>query len=144
MRPVGMRKAAMRLRWFANVWITLLVAAGLLLAPLAAPVMAAPMPAAANAKAHALSMADDMSMSDMSMSDMADEMPCCPDQTKSKGCDSCPFVALCMLTVSLPDPSGAATLVQRDPLRTAFAAKDDQLIDGLGAKPPDQPPRLMI
>jgi hypothetical protein len=120
----------MRLRRFANVGIMLLVAAGLLLAPLAAPIMATPMPVAATVAA------DDMSM--------ADEMPCCPDQTKSKGCDSCPFLALCMLTVSLPNPSGAATLVERHSLRTAFATRDDQLIHGLGAKPPDHPPRTLI
>ena len=137
----------MRLNWFAKVGTTLTVTVGLLLAPLAAPVMAMPVPAAAEAQA--MSMTDDMSMTDHvsmahDMSSMADGMPCCPDQTKSKGCDSCPFVALCMLGVSLPTPSGAATLVQRHPLRTAFAAKDDRLVDGLGAKPPDHPPRILI
>jgi hypothetical protein len=130
-RPrIDMRQQDMRLKRFANVWISLLVAIGLLLAPMAAPVMAASMPGAVTADAQAMSMAEDM--------------PCCPDQTKSKGCDSCPFVALCMLTVSLPVPSGAATLIERFPSRTVFAAKDDQLADGLGAKPPDHPPRTMI
>jgi hypothetical protein len=75
---------------------------------------------------------------------MADDMPCCPDQTKSKGCDSCPFVALCMLTVSLPVPSGVGILIERYPLRTAFATQDDLLIDGLGARPPDYPPRTNV
>ncbi|HEX2363749.1 MAG TPA: hypothetical protein VHJ00_01790 [Bradyrhizobium sp.] len=124
----------MRLRRFANVWIMLLVAAGLLLAPLAAPIMARPMSHAASAGAQAMSMADEM----------ADDMPCCPDRTKSKSCDSCPFVALCMLTVSLPAPSQAATLIERHPLRTAFAAHDDPLPAGLGAKPPDYPPRTIV
>ena len=126
----------MHLRRLANVWIMLVIAAGLLLAPLAAPVMATP------AGMQAMSMVDDTSMSD-DMS-MADEMPCCPGQTKSKTCDSCPFVALCMLSISLPSPSGAASLVERDALRTAFAPKDDQFVNGLGAKPPDHPPRMMI
>jgi hypothetical protein len=121
----------MHLSRLANVWIMLLVAVALLLGPLAAPVMAAQMPQTAEPPA--------MSMTDESMTD---EMPCCPDQTKSKGCDSCPLVALCMLTVSLPDPSGAASLIKRYPLRTMFSAKDDQFVDGLGAKPPDHPPRM--
>ena len=122
----------MSLKKLANVWIMLHVAVALLLAPLAVPVMATPMLEAAMT-----AMADDMSM--------ADDMPCCPDQqTKSQGCDSCPFVALCMLSVPLPSPSGAATLIERYPLRTAFAAKDDLFFHGLGAKPPDHPPRMMI
>jgi hypothetical protein len=130
-RPrIGMRQADMRLKRFANVWMSLLVAVGLLLAPMAAPVMATSVLGDVTAEAQAMSTAEDM--------------PCCPDQTKSKGCDSCPFVALCMLTISLSAPSGAATLIERYPLRTAFAAKDDQLADGLGAKPPDHPPRMMI
>ena len=129
-----MRQSTMHLRRLANVSIMLLVAAGLLLAPLAAPVMAAPMLSAANAEAQSMSM-DGMAM--------ADEMPCCPDHTKSKPCESCPFVALCMLTVSLPDPSEAGTLIERYPLRAVFAAMDDRFVDGLGAKPPDHPPRMM-
>jgi hypothetical protein len=120
-----MRQPAMDLRRLANVWIMLLVAVALLLGPLGAPVVAAQMPQAAS-EPQAMSMTDDM--------------PCCPDQ--SKGCDSCPLVALCMLTVSLPDPSGAATLIERFPLRTVFAAKDDRFVDGFGAKPPDHPPRI--
>jgi hypothetical protein len=127
-----MRQETMRLRNFANVWIMLLVAAGLLLAPLAVPIMAKPMSDTASTEA----MSDDMSM--------ADDMPCCPDQTKSRNCDSCPFVALCMLGASLPAPSGAATLIERHPLRTAFSANNDLLIDGLGAKPPDHPPRTIV
>lgn len=75
---------------------------------------------------------------------MADDMPCCPDQTKSKSCDSCPFVALCMLTISLPAPSGVGVLIARYPLRTTFATNNDLLIDGLGAKPPDHPPRTIV
>src|SRR5437868_3883105 len=115
----------MRLRRFANFWIMLIVAAGLLLAPLATPIMAQPTSHAASTEVQAMSMADEM----------ADHMPCCPDQTKSKSCDSCPLVALCMLAVSLPAPSGSASLIERRPLRTAFAANNDPLPAGLGAKP---------
>jgi hypothetical protein len=126
----------MHLRRLANIWIMLLVTAGLLLAPLAAPIMATPM--SESGSAHSMAMSDDMSMSD--------DMPCCPDQTKSKSknCDSCPFVALCMLGASLPAPSGTAALIERHPLRTAFAANNDLLSDGLGAKPPDHPPRTIV
>jgi hypothetical protein len=130
----------MRFGRFANLLIMFAVAAGLLLAPLAAPVMAASM--APNAAPHDMSIAHEMSMADEMST--ADEMPCCPGDTKNKTCDSCPFVALCMLGISLPAPSGAATLVERTPLRAAFAAMDDQRVDGLGAKPPDHPPRMMI
>jgi hypothetical protein len=121
----------MRLRRIANVWIMLVVAAGLLLAPLAAPVMAMPMSGAAGTET--MSMADEMS----------DDMPCCPDRTKSKSSD-CPFVALCMLGASLPTPWGAASLIERHALRTAFSVNNDLLIDGLGAKPPDHPPRTIV
>ncbi|WP_204320623.1 hypothetical protein, partial [Klebsiella pneumoniae] len=62
----------------------------------------------------------------------------------SKGCDDCPFLALCMLSVSLPLPAGAASLIARDPSQNAFAAGDDRLLDGLGAKPPDHPPRSNV
>jgi hypothetical protein len=123
-----MRQETMHLRRFVNLWIMLLVAAGLLFAPLAASVMA---------KATSDSASTEMQA-------MADEMPCCPDQTKSNDCDSCPFVALCMLSVSLPAPSGVGLLIARDALRTAFAANNDLLIDGLGAKPPDHPPRTIV
>jgi hypothetical protein len=125
-------KRTMRLRRLANVWIMLLVAAGLLLAPLAVPIMAKPMSDIASTGA----MSDDMSMSD--------DMPCCPDQTKTRNCASCPFVALCTLSVSLLHPSSAAALIERHPLRTVFAAEDDQLIDGLAARPPIHPPRMIV
>jgi hypothetical protein len=124
-------------RRFANFWIMLVVATGLLLAPLAAPVMAKPMSGAAGMADHAMqAMSDDQAM--------ADDMPCCPDKTKSTTCDGCPFLALCMLSVPLPVPAGAASLIERHPLRSQFAARDDRLLDGLGAKPPDHPPRTHV
>ncbi len=120
----------MFVRRFANVWIMLLVAAGLLLAPLATPVMAGSMAG--------------MSGSEMQAPAMADDMPCCPDQTKSKGCDACPYLALCMFTISLPGPSGAASLIAPRSLRGVLAIHDDLLLDGLGAQPPDHPPRSIV
>lgn len=119
----------MYLKRLANFWIMLLVGAGLLLAPLAAPALGTPAVAAA---------------SQTQVMSMSDDMPCCPDQTKNKSCDGCPFVALCMLTVSLPGPSGAASLIERHPVRKAFLPADDLLLDGLGAKPPDHPPRTSV
>jgi hypothetical protein len=117
-------------------WLLVLgIAAGVAIGP-AAPLMAA-MPSAVTATTMAAA-ADEDSMQ------MADEMPCCPDQTRAKDCDSCPFVALCMLSVSLPVPSSTGVLIERYPLRTAFSTSDDLLIDGLGAKPPDHPPRTIV
>ncbi|MDH2385422.1 hypothetical protein [Bradyrhizobium sp. CER78] len=152
----------MHVRRLVNLWILLFVAAGLLLAPVA-PAFARMMPdASAATKAmsdhqamsdHAMSghAMSDKTMSDMAMPGeamsgqaMADNMPCCPDQTKSKGCDDCPFLALCMLSVSLPAPGGAMSLITRQPSQNAFAAGDDRLLDGLGAKPPDHPPRTNV
>ncbi|MGY4480338.1 hypothetical protein [Bradyrhizobium sp. USDA 3364] len=139
----------MHVRRLVNLWILLLVAAGLLLAPVA-PAFARMVDASSTAM-QAMSGHDDMAMSDHVMSDeamsgqaMADNMPCCPDQTKSKGCDDCPFLALCMLSVSLPAPGGAMSLIARAPSQSAFAARDDRLLDGLGAKPPDHPPRTNV
>jgi membrane protease subunit (stomatin/prohibitin family) len=125
--------------------IALTVAAGLLVAPVAAPAMAA---------LHAMAAADGMQA-------MAGDMPCCPDEQdqkakdqkardqkaqdqKTKDCGSCPFVALCMLTITMPAPDGAAALVDRTFSRSAFALPDDLLIDGLGEHPPDHPPRTIV
>ena len=142
----------MHLRRLANLWILLLVAAGLLLAPVA-PAFARMMPDASAAAMQAMS---DHAMSGQAMShqavsvetmsgqEMADDMPCCPDQSKSKGCGDCPFLALCMLSVPLPVPPGTASLVKRDPQLSRFAARDDRLLDDLGAKPPDHPPRTHV
>ncbi|MGN1285441.1 MAG: hypothetical protein ACI4XG_02485 [Bradyrhizobium sp.] len=138
----------MHVRRLVNLWILLLVAAGLLLAPVA-PAFARMMPDASAATMQGMS--DHQAMSDQAMPDeamsgqaMADNMPCCPDQTKSKGCEDCPFLALCMLSVSLPAPGGAMSLIAREPSQNAFAAGDDRLLDGLGAKPPDHPPRTNV
>ncbi|NEV01345.1 hypothetical protein [Bradyrhizobium uaiense] len=143
----------MHLRRLANLWILLLVAAGLLLAPVA-PAFARIMPDPSAAAMQGMPGHDSMSghvMSGMVMSDeavsdqaMADNMPCCPDQTKSKGCEDCPFLALCMLSVSLPAPGGAMSLIAREPSQNAFATRDDRLLDDLGTKPPDHPPRTLV
>jgi hypothetical protein len=113
-----------------NWVIALTVAAGLVAAPLSAPAITAPQPAAA---------ADQMQA-------MADDMPCCPDQQdqKAKDCGTCPFVALCLLTMTMPAPDSAGALAARSFSRSAFALPDDLLIDGLGEHPPDHPPRTIV
>ncbi len=113
-----------------NWLVALAVAAGLFVAPLSAPAMAAVQTAA---------VMDEMQA-------MADDMPCCPDQQdqKAKDCGSCPFVALCMLTITMPPPDDGAALVDRTFSLNAFALPDDLLIDGLGEHPPDHPPRTIV
>jgi hypothetical protein len=135
-----MRQGQMLLKRFANAVVMLLVASGLLLAPLAAPVMAG----SASGAAHTAAMSGDIqTMSDDAQA-MADDMPCCPGQTGIKDCGSCPFVALCLLSISLPAPSGAMALIERHARHNSLALSDDLLIDGLGAKPPDHPPRILV
>jgi hypothetical protein len=124
------REGSMNPRRIVNWLIALTVAAGLVAAPLSVPAMAALQPVAA---------VDGMQA-------MADDMPCCPDQQdrKAKDCGSCPFVALCMLTMTVTAPDGAGALVARNFCRSAFALPDDLLIDGLGEHPPDHPPRTIV
>jgi hypothetical protein len=132
----------MHLTRLANLWILLLVAAGLLLAPVA-PAFARSMPDASGATMQTMS--DEMQAGmNAGMRAMSDDMPCCPDQTKSKTCDGCPFAALCLLSVPLPVPAGTASLIERHPLLSQFGAHDDRLLDGLGAIPPDHPPRTVV
>ncbi|MEK9281479.1 hypothetical protein MTR72_17940 [Bradyrhizobium sp. ISRA442] len=146
----------MLLKRFANALVMLLVALGLLLAPLAAPALAVPVSGAAHHQSMK-GMSDDMqAMSDdtqvmpgdvQALSDdmqaMAD-MPCCPGQTKDKDDGPCPFVALCLLNISVPAPSGAAALTERQARHSALVLRNDPLVDGLGAKPPDHPPRTQV
>jgi hypothetical protein len=125
----------MRPRKLFNWLITLTVAAGLLVAPVSVPAMAAH---------HAVAAADGMQA-------MAGDMPCCPDvqdqkaqDQKTKDCGSCPFVALCMLTITMPVRHGVGVLLDRTFTRSAFVLPDDLLIDGLGEHPPDHPPRTIV
>lgn len=111
-----------------NWLIALAVAAALVAAPMSAPAMAASQMAA---------VAGEMQV--------ADDMPCCPQQDQKAGdCGSCPFVALCMLTITMPPRDSGGALVDRIVLLNAFALPDDLLIDGLGAHPPDHPPRTIV
>lgn len=131
-----MRQWRMFLQRFANAVVMLLVASGLLLAPLATAARA--VPASGAAQHH-----DMQAMSDDAQA-MTDDMPCCPGDTGTKDCGSCPFVALCLLSISLPVPSGAVVLIERHARHNSLALSDDLLTDGLGAKPPDHPPRTLV
>jgi hypothetical protein len=111
-----------------------LVAAGLVYAPFAAPLLAKSAQAAADSSAQMHGMAE--------MHAMADDMPCCPEQKADNDC-ACPLLALCSLTISLPLPSDHGWLV-RQWSRNAFALPNDPMIDGLGEHPPDHPPRLIV
>ena len=125
-----------------NLLIALTVAAGLLAAPFAAPVMANSHHAAV---ADMYAMDGDMHAMDGDTDAMADGMPCCPDEGKpAKGCDSCPLLALCSLTMPVPAPSAFVALAPEATAQAAFAFPDDLMIDGLGARPPDHPPRTTV
>src|SRR5689334_21081335 len=118
----------MCLKRLVDSWIAISVAVALLLAPLAGNAAARQMPPAITGDMQAMSA----------------DMPCCPDEGKAGDCDSCPLFALCMLTMSIPLPSEVGTLTKRDPLREAFAAQNDEWIDGLRARPPGHPPRTNV
>ena len=113
-----------------NWLIALTVAAGLLVAPISVPAMAA---------LHSAVASDEMQA-------MAGDMPCCPDQPdqKAKDCGSCPFLALCAMTVTMPAPDGVGAVLDRSFTRSVFGLPDDLLIDGLGEHPPDHPPRTIV
>jgi hypothetical protein len=123
-----------------NLLIALTVAAGLLSAPFATPAVAKAHHAAGSAM-HALAGDDHAMAGDMHA--MAD-MPCCPDEGKANGCDSCPLMALCSMTMPISAPSGVFALAPRSTAQSAFAFPDDLLIDGLSACPPDHPPRTSV
>jgi hypothetical protein len=126
-----------------NLLIALTVAAGLLSAPFATPAVAKANHAAGgptHAGIHATAGGDHAMASDMHA--MAN-MPCCPDQG-TNGCDSCPLMALCAMTMPISTPSGAYAFAPLLTAQSAFAFPDDLLIDGLGAHPPDHPPRTDV
>jgi hypothetical protein len=123
-----------------NLLIALTVAAGLLSAPFTAPAVAKAHHAAGGAT-HAMAGDDHAMAGDMHA--MAD-MPCCPDEGKSNGCDSCPLMALCSMTMPISAPSGVSALAPLLTAQSAFAIPDDLLIDGLSARPPHHPPRTSV
>jgi len=116
----------MDFRRFLNLALAAYVTVGLAVAPLGAPAIAA-LPHAGG-------------MADMSMSA---DMPCCPDEQKSKDCQDCPLIAMCVLKTAQAGPSLALALPARYAIRTAHSVLDDAPADGLDRPPPDQPPRIL-
>jgi hypothetical protein len=116
----------MDFRRLVNLILAVLVTAGLVVAPLATP--------AAAAQPHAASMMD------MSMSA---DMPCCPDEQKSKDCQDCPLVAICLLKNVQAGPSLASAMPVRHAILTSYSVPDDVHADGLNRPPPDHPPRYL-
>jgi hypothetical protein len=115
----------MDLRRFLNLIFAVFVTIGLALSPLATP--------AASAYPQIAGMTD--------MSAMSADMPCCPDGQKSKDCQDCPLVAMCVLKTSQAGPSTTFAMPVRHAIRTAHSVLDDAPADGLDRPPPDQPPR---
>jgi len=102
-----------------------LVIAGLVVAPLAAP-----------ASAMASSTVDMAHMASMS-----EEMPCCPDGQKSSHCPDCPLAAMCVVKIAPVIPCFAEAIPVRLLVKTAHAFRDDAPRHGLDRPPPDHPPR---
>jgi hypothetical protein len=117
----------MDFRRLVNLIFAALVTAGLAIAPLATP------PAAAQPHAGG--------MLDMSMSA---DMSCCPDEQKSKDCQDCPLVAICVLKNAQAGPSLASAMPVRHAIRTSYLVLDDVPADGLNRPPPDHPPRNLV
>jgi hypothetical protein len=113
----------MDIRRFLNLALATFVIVGLALAPLTVP--------AGAAQTHASSM-------DMPMSA---DMPCCPDGHKSKDCQDCPLVAMCVLKNVQADLSATAVMPLRHSIRTMHSVLNDPAAAGLSRHPPDHPPR---
>lgn len=107
--------------------IALSVAAGLMVSPLSVPAIAEPESAAVSEN----------------MQSMSADMPCCPDEQKSTGCQDCPLVAMCILKTAQAGPSMVAALPLRHAIRTTHLVADDVIGDGLTRPPPHQPPRTL-
>jgi hypothetical protein len=75
---------------------------------------------------------------------MTADMPCCPDGQKSKDCQDCPLLAMCVLKTAQAGPSTADALPLRHAIRTKHSVRDDVLADGLDRPPLDHPPRTLI
>lgn len=75
---------------------------------------------------------------------MTPDMPCCPDGQKSKDCQDCPLMAMCVLKTAQAGPSTADALPLRHAIGTTHSVRDDVLSDGLDRPPLDHPPRTLI
>jgi hypothetical protein len=119
--------ATMDVRRLYKLALAVFVTVGLAVAPLATPAGAAPPHAAG--------------MMDMSMSA---DMACCPDEQKTKDCQDCPLIAMCVLKTAQAGPSTTEAPPLRHAIRTIHLFMDDAPGDGLVRPPPDHPPRNLI
>jgi len=117
----------MNLRRLIGRLLAVFVIVGLVFAPLVTP-----------AGAKRLASAE---MADMTA--MSGDMPCCPDGQKSNGCQDCPLVAMCMLTVAQAVPSPVNGIQISFQTRRLSFALVDVTADGLIGAPPDHPPRIL-
>jgi hypothetical protein len=117
----------MNLRWLLNLVLAVLVTAGLAVAPMVTPAVAK--------QPSAVGMTG--------MTAMAGDMPCCPDEQKSKGCQDCPLVAMCFLKNAQAGHSVASAMPVRHAIRTSHSVLNDAAADGLSRPPPDHPPRIL-
>ncbi|EKS34542.1 hypothetical protein [Afipia broomeae] len=114
----------MDFRRLMNLALALFVTVGLAVAPLAARAKAAqPLRGSATEML------------------MSADMPCCPDEQKSKDCQDCPLIAMCVLKTVQAGPASTEALPLPHAIRTTHAVRDDVLADGLNRPPPDHPPR---
>jgi hypothetical protein len=120
----------MRARRFLNLLIALSVAAGLVSMPLAVP-------AHANSGPPVVTSSDDMEA-------MAEDMPCCPHEQKSKPCEDCPLLGICLAKSTQINPAAAAVLIDRTSIHAVLLGADDAIADGLERPPPDHPPRILV
>lgn len=117
----------MNLRRLIGRLLAVFVIVGLVFAPLVTPAAAKRLAAA--------------EMSDMTA--MSGDMPCCPDGQKSSGCQDCPLVAMCMLTIAQAEPSPTTGIQISFQTRRLSFALVDSTGDGLIGAPPDHPPRIL-
>jgi hypothetical protein len=122
--------ASMSARRLLNLLIALSVAAGLVFMPSALP-------------AHARSAPPAAASSD-EMQAMAEDMPCCPHEQKSKDCQDCPLLGICLAKSTQLGPALAAVLLDRTSIQAALPVTDDAIADGLERPPPDHPPRILV
>jgi hypothetical protein len=120
----------MRRGRYLNLLIALSVAAGLLSMPFAPPV-------------HAKSGLPVVTSSD-EMEAMAEDMPCCPHEQKSKPCEDCPLLGICLAKSTQMNPAASAILLDRTSIHAVLLGADDVIADGLERPPPDHPPRILV
>lgn len=88
-----------------------------------------------------LAVAPGSAVTEMGDLPMSADMPCCPNEHKSKNCQDCPLFAMCFLKTAQFGPSPTEALLLRHAIRTEHSFIDDAPGAGLVRPPPDHPPR---